>query len=292
MEVTVRVPATTANLGPGFDSMGMALAIYGEVTLKLGATAPLIENAGQRLVFEAAAAAFRAVHHTVPGGLTPAFRKNIPAGRGLGGSALARAAGLVAANTMMGDALSREELLAIGADLEGHPDNITPALCGGLQVITMSGEDVVHVRVPIAPGLRVVVMVPDFDMPTDESRKALPESLSRTDAIHNISRAALTVAALTTGRFDALRVSTQDRLHQPSRARIFPALQPAIDAALAAGACGAFLSGGGSSVLALTSGQEEAIGRAMVGAAGQHGFTAEYIVTAPEEEGAVVVEKK
>jgi homoserine kinase len=289
VRVTIRVPASTANLGPGFDALAMALDLAGEVVLANdGSSVDGDVGTGERMVLEAARRVFAALEGGPPEGLSAEIRRNIPAGRGLGASAMARAAGLIGANALAGEPLSRERLLELGAALEGHPDNIAAALFGGLQVVAQSEHGLVHASVPVAAGLHAVVMVPDFDMPTDESRHALPESLSRLDAVFNIGRAALVVAALATGRFELLRTATEDRLHQPPRSRIFPALQPAIAAALDAGAHGACLSGGGSSVIAFVAQDERGVGEAMVAAAKAAGFEAEYLVTRPSERGAEV----
>ncbi len=290
MGIIVRVPASSANLGPGFDALGLALALSGEVWLGPAAEAPSGEEGpGEHLVCEAARAAYARTGAELPPDLVCRITRNIPAGRGLGASAMARAAGLVGARHLLNDHLDLDTLLDIGARLEGHADNIAAALFGGLQVVVRTEAGALHVRVPLAPGLQVALLVPDFEMPTDASRKALPTQLSRDDAVFNLARSALLVATLATGAFDALAVATQDRLHQPARSLIFPPMNTIIEAALHAGAHGACLSGGGSSVLAFVTGDADVIGAAMVDAARQAGVTAEYIVTAPSDKGAEIV---
>ena len=158
----------------------------------------------------------------------------------------------MAANALLGSPLSAEELLPLAARLEGHADNAAPALFGGLQVVVTDRGRLVHLAATMPGGLKAVLLVPEMAMPTDESRRLLPKELSREDAIHNIGRAALLVAALSEGRFDLLDVATQDRLHQPARAQLFPAMEDVFRAAREAGALCAYLSGGGSTILALT----------------------------------------
>ena len=175
---------------------------------------------------------------------------DIPIGRGLGASAAARAAGIVGANAIMGGPLNDDQMLTLGANLEGHADNMAPALFGGLRVVVRDGDGYRHIAAPIAPGLKVVLFIPDFDMPTGESRKLLPQTLSKDDAVHNIGRAALLVAALGRGEWDALDLATQDRIHQPARAQIFKAMPEIFAAAKDAGALCAYLSGGGSTIAA------------------------------------------
>lgn len=285
-EVTVRVPATSANLGPGFDSLGLALSLYARVTLR---EAPGPEpGAAEAMMLAAARATFRAAGHSPPD-LTASWDGGIPVARGLGASAALRAGAAVAANALMGNPLDDGALLDIAAGLEGHGDNAAPALFGGLQVVVREGRRFRTLGAPIAPGLRVVLFIPDVEMPTDESRKALPERLSRDDAVHNIGRAALLVAALGTGSWDALRAATEDRLHQPARARIFPALPVIIGAALDAGAHGAYLSGGGSTVAAFATVAEDRIAGAMASAAASEGVGGRTLVTEPSLTGAVVL---
>ena len=213
----------------------------------------------------------------------------MPVARGLGASAAARVGGLMAANALLGSPLSAEELLPLAARLEGHADNAAPALFGGLQVVVEDRGRLVHLGATLPTGLKAVLLVPEMALPTDESRRLLPRELSREDAVHNIGRAALLMAALSQGRLDLLDVATQDRLHQPARGQLFPAMEDVFSAAREAGAFCAYLSGGGSAVLALTRKDEEKIARAMVEAAQARGFEARSLITAPSEQGAQVV---
>lgn len=285
--VTVRVPATSANLGPGFDSLGLALAITEDVTLEMGHQ-PETGDGLQRLVLDAARSAYRLARIEVPE-LRASGTSAIPIGRGLGASAAARAAGIVGANALMGGRLTDGQMLALGAGLEGHADNMAPALFGGLRVVVRDVEGYRHIAAPLAPGLRVVLFVPDFEMPTGESRKLLPATLSKEDAVHNIGRAAMLVGALATGQWDALDAATQDRLHQPARSRIFPAMPAIFAAARNAGALCAYLSGGGSTIAAFATGDEERIARAMVEEAAARGYPGRTLVVEPSPVGAGVV---
>ncbi|MFQ5880231.1 MAG: homoserine kinase [Dehalococcoidia bacterium] len=287
---TVRVPATSANLGPGFDCLGMALDLWAEATVTaLDEPAAAPESPLLATVHAAALALYAAAGLSPPPGLSVAWEGDIPVARGLGASAAARAAGLLAANALCGEPLARDELLALGARLEGHADNMAPALFGGLQVVVWDGETVVRVGLAPPTGVWAVLFVPDVAMPTDESRRLLPSYLSREDAVHNIGRAALLVAALAAGRLEALDAATQDRLHQPARAQLFPAMYDLFEAARGAGALCAYLSGGGSSVLALTAASPEGVGQAMQEAAGRRGVGGRVIVTVPSGQGAEVI---
>jgi len=288
-QIIVRAPATSANLGPGFDSLGMALDLWAEVVVSAGpAPAAFSPDPAELMAADAARRLYSRVGRQAPDDLWAQYRARIPVARGLGASAVARAAGLLGANALLGEPLDQEAILALGSELEGHPDNMAAVLFGGLQVVVLDGEAVVHAGLAAPAGLRAVLFVPDVEMPTDESRRALPNELSRQDAVHNIGRAALLVAALAGGRLELLDVATRDRLHQPARAKIFPAMEPVFQAARQAGALAVFLSGGGSTILALASRDEETIGRALAEAAADEGVSGETIVTKPSDRGAQV----
>lgn len=286
--VTVRVPATSANLGPGFDSLGLALSITEDITLSLGVHPG--HDGLSRLVLDAARSAYRLAKVEVPD-LTASGNTMIPIGRGLGASAAARAAGMLGANALLGDVFSNEQMLALGAGLEGHADNMAPALFGGLQIVVRDGERFVHVQAPIAAGLQVVLLIPDFEMPTNEGRKLLPATLSKEDAVHNIGRAALLIAALARGEWSVLDIATQDRLHQPPRTTLFSAMPQIFGAAKGAGALCAYLSGGGSTIAAFAVEHADDVAAAMLETAKNLGYSGRTIVTTPSDEGARVTTK-
>ncbi len=288
MIVTVRAPATTANLGPGFDCLGLALDIWTVVTVETGKPNDGPEHGLGRLVYQGVQAAFESV------GAPPEVKieadGGIPIARGLGASAALRSAGLLAGNALLDNLHDVETLLALGTRLEGHCDNVSPCLLGGFQVNARdAGDAVLHQQAALPDDLQVVVFVPDFEMPTQESRRKLPRQFSREDAVFNLSRAALLVAALAAGNYDALDEATQDRIHQPARSQIFPGLVPIMSAAKEAGAAAAYLSGGGSTVAALVRGDaSERVGRLMTQAALSRGFSGRSIITRPTVKGAHV----
>ncbi len=285
--VTVRVPATSANLGPGFDCLGLALDLWSSITVSLdgeGSTGDPMAN----MALVAARRVFELVGREPDGVLSAAYEGDIPLARGLGASAVARAGGLVGANALAGDPLNREELLVLGTALEGHADNVAPALFGGFQVVVPDGARVLHTAVPLPAGLSAVLFVPELRMATRESRKLLPESLSRADAVHNTSRAALLVAAMVRGRFDLLDTATQDRLHQPARSQLFPAMFAIFEAAKAAGAHCAYLSGGGSTICALATANQRGIADGMLESARSRETPGYTIITRPSEKGAEI----
>ena len=290
--VTVRVPASSGNVGSGFDCLGLALALTVDVTLTVGQHEAAPRHRMTRMVTTAVRATFRAAGQPAPEALSMEWDETdaLPAARGLGMSAAARAAGIVGANALLGGPLSDDELLELGADLEGHADNMAPALFGGLQVTVREGGRWRHLAVPLPDELKVVLFVPDFTMPTRESRKRLPRRLSREDVVYNLGRAAMLVSALTQGRWELLDAATQDRIHQPTRAKIFSALYDIIDAAKQGGAHAGYLSGGGSTVAALATEGEERIARLMQQAAIARGYSGRSVITSPSAVGARVVE--
>jgi homoserine kinase len=290
--VTIRVPATSANLGPGFDTLGLALDIHGDVTVTWSdRPARFPDNRGEQLALGAAQAVYQHAGKPRPSGLRVSIQSAIPVGRGLGASAVLRAGSVMAANILLGEPFDRDTVLRIATELEGHADNVAPALLGGFQVVVWTGERVVHVGVPLPEALRCVVFVPELEMPTGESRKLLPRELERQDAVHNIGRCALLVAAMAAGRLDALDLATQDVLHQPARAALFPAMFDIFRAAREAGALAVYLSGGGSSIMALATEREAAIGEAMAARAREAGVEGRVILTRPSLVGARVVDE-
>jgi homoserine kinase len=255
--ISVRVPATSANLGPGYDAVGLALSLsmrigldrspHPEIDIK-GTGADLIPRGPEHPAYRAA----RFVAELV-GESDAQFRlvqeNSIPPTRGLGGSAAALVGGAVAANDLFGGQIAAPDLLNIVCELDGHPDNAAPALLGGLVIGTLTPVGVSAVRLE-PKDLKVVVAVPDFAVSTTAARRALPDSVPHRDAAFNVGRSGLLLGALATGEYHLLRVAMQDRLHQPYRSHLIPGLEDVIEAALKTGAYGACLSGSGPTVLA------------------------------------------
>lgn len=250
--ITVRVPATSANLGAGFDCLGLALDLFASVTVTFTAAeqAPS-EDVGEKMVVTAIRQTYQRMGRELPGGVRAHYNLAIPLGRGMGASAVARVAGILAANEMEGRPLDESACLTLASDLEGHGDNACPALFGGVQVCIQQQGRYEHVACRYPAGTAIAILVPDQSMATKEARKALPESYSRADTVHNIGRVALFVAALAAGRFDLLDAATDDRIHQRQRASLFPPMFDIFATAKEHGAHAAYLSGAGSSIAAI-----------------------------------------
>jgi homoserine kinase len=258
--ISVRVPATSANLGPGYDAVGLALSLSMRISLDRSPY-PIVEvhGTGANLIPREPDEhpAYRAAQFVAElmGEFDVHFHlvqeNDIPPARGLGGSAAALVGGAVAANDLLGRSMAPPDLLNLVCDLDGHPDNAAPALLGGLVIGTRTPEGVSAVRLE-PENLKVVVAVPDFAVSTTAARHALPNSVSHKDAAFNVGRSGLLLGALATGEYELLRVAMQDRLHQPYRSHLIPGLEDVIEAALSNEAYGACLSGSGPTVLAFT----------------------------------------
>ncbi len=252
--ITVRVPATTANLGPGFDCLGLALSLYArfsfaetEAGLDISGCPP--EFRGEdNLAVRACRIAQRELG-LKPAGLRLAIDSGIPPARGLGSSAACAAAGVLAAARLGGVSLSEEDAFQLVSRLEGHPDNAAPAVFGGLQVSVLEEGKALSLPAAVHPSLRFLALVPDFPLPTKQARAALPAAVSREDAVYNLSRAALLLRALETGDPEALRAALKDRLHQPWRFPLVPGAEALAARVTALGADGCFLSGAGPTLM-------------------------------------------
>ncbi len=265
--VRVRVPATSANLGPGFDCIGMAMNIYNvieaeernkggldiEVTGEGIGSIPLDER---NLVYVSMETVFDQVGYKHKG-LNIKLNNGIPLTRGLGSSAACIAGGMAAANAIAGHPLSTKQLINMAARMDGHPDNVLPAIVGGLTVGCMHENEVFYARLDPPLNVKFAVLIPDFELETSKARKVLPTHIPVADAVFNIGRAALMVASIMTGQMGNLLVATDDRLHQPYRKVFIPGFDEIISACKKNGARGVFLSGAGPAVIAILNGGYE-----------------------------------
>ena len=292
----ILVPATTANLGPGFDSLGLALRLYNRVRVwPSDDTAIEISGHGAselardegNLMLRAAAELSRRYSRQLPP-LHWRAHHDIPLSRGLGSSSAAIVAGLLAANEVLGLGLRERELVEVAAEIEGHPDNVAPAILGGLTICLPQSKPLRVLRIKPHPDLRLVLCIPATQVSTEKARKVLPDAVPFADAVFNLSRAAGMVAALSKGFWDALAECCRDRLHQPYRMSLLAAGQEIMAAALEAGAKGVAVSGSGPTIAAFADGRLGTIARAMLEAARQAMVEACVVVTAPDRAGARV----
>lgn len=254
----VRVPGTSANIGPGFDAFGMAFNLYNTFTFrekddgKLTIRGVPHEFQGtSNLVFKAMQRVFHRVHHT-PKGLYIYTDTKVPVSRGLGSSATCIVAGLVGANAICDSPLSEAEIFDMAVAMEGHPDNIAPALFGGLVCSIGENGRNDYIKKAVADCYSFHLIVPDFELSTKASRAALPDTIPRTDGVFNVSHATMTYLALSEGRPDVLKHSMADKLHQPYRKHLIRSYDAVCQAAHRYGALGTCISGAGPTLLAIT----------------------------------------
>ena len=255
----VQVPATSANLGAGFDSLGLALTLYDrfwmeesdqiDITSLDGTAIPTDEN---NLIYRSAAALYQRCGRQLYG-LKLRQKDQIPMARGLGSSSACIVGGLAGANALLGGPLTTEELLDMACELEGHPDNVAPALLGGVVVAAIEGQHAYHVKELLRDDLCFAALIPPFELRTAEARAALPQMVEHRDAVYGLSRAALMFASLASGRYENLRVAAGDRLHQSYRLPLIAGGQEAIELLYEQGAYAAFISGAGPTIMGIFS---------------------------------------
>ena len=296
MNIIIKVPATSANLGPGFDTLGLALDLWNASTFELADDFTVyVEGEGKgkltpgknNLIIRAAQKLAERVDRELPPFIVRCDNR-IPSGSGMGSSAAATLMGLLAANILTTSKLSDEEILNLATEIEGHPDNVAPALMGGLVVSTLSEGKVIARKVPLV-SMYVTVVLPDFHFPTKEARNSLPKKVDLKDAVHNISRAVLVTEAFRTGDLNLLGEAMDDRLHQPYRLDLIPGAASALQAAKEAGAAAVALSGAGPSLIAFSSKAEASMGEAMKRAFQAAGLHARIFPLRVSDQGASVI---
>ena len=276
-KITVQVPASTSNLGPGFDCLGVALRLYNRITIvrgDKGRSPRLISDAARLFFKESRAPAFP---------FSCQIQGDVPASRGLGGSATVRLGVLHGLNRLSGNPLDRSSIFQLGARLEGHPDNAAPASFGGFTVVR--GENVQ--RFGVEPRLYFILLIPDFQIETARARRVLPAKIKRIDAVESCANACAITAAFASHDYEKLPDAFADRLHQPFRKKLIPFLPRVIAAAEKSGALGAFLSGSGSTIAAVTIQSPKKVATAMLRAA--RSTSARTIITIADNQGVQVL---
>lgn len=258
----LKVPATTANLGPGFDCLGAALSLYNEFEINVvrskqklkidveGVDVDLVSKDENNFVYKAIKKIFKITNNAIPS-LEIYIKNNIPLQRGLGSSATAYVAGVIAGNILCGEPLSEYELIALAAELEGHPDNVVPCMFGGLCITTAIDGKIKFVKLSVPKDLSVLVLIPDEKISTEKARKILPKKVNFKDAIKNVGNVALLVSSFITKKYEFLKFATQDFLHQPYREKLMPWMNKIFKICLDNKALCCMLSGSGSSVIAV-----------------------------------------
>ena len=283
----VQIPATSANLGSGFDAIGLALNYFNDIYFAEDAAADRIsieiEGLGKgeittdfndNMVGKAMQAVAEKCGRPLPAGTLTLVNK-IPPGRGLGSSSAALVGGIVLADALLEAKMTQDEMLAMATALEGHPDNVAPALCGGLAISIMEGGKTMTNVIPLDDDLSFITVSPDVEVFTEDARAVLPAEIDYKSAVFNVSRVSFLVSSFVTKQYDRLQYGLQDKLHVPYRIGLIPGGESVLKAAVAAGALGATISGSGSTLIAFATEREEEIMKAMVDAFAAAGLASE-----------------
>lgn len=299
--VKIKVPATTANLGPGLDTLGMALSLYLTVEMDYSRRGTVInfigsgqdelqKNPDRNLILKAASLVMQqAGLYDCP--LELRIHNEIPVGKGLGSSASAIVAGIYAANRLLEHPFPEEQLLSWAVKMEGHADNIVPAVSGGLTSVLLQDDKVFYQKLELPAALKLVLAVPDFALPTTQSRSVLPAQISLTDTVSSLQRACFLVASLVNGDFSQLAAAMHDPVFQAGRKGFIPGFDDVLTKAREAGALGVTLSGAGPSIIAFTIDREALIGEAMQKSFAAAGISSQILTLHPSANGMVYLDE-
>ena len=261
--IKVKVPATSANVGAGFDSLGLAVSLYNVFTFEeapkleiVSMDGTLIPTGPSNLVYRSAKAVFDQLDIPMPG-LRITQQNAIPMARGLGSSSSCIVAGILGANAMLGNKLTQRQMLTMATGIEGHPDNVAPAMLGGFVTSVFDEGQVYSVKKKIDTSLVFAAFIPNFKLLTEKARAALPQNVSHKDAVYNLSRAALATAAFCDGDYELLGVATKDKLHQQYRLPLIPGGDEIFAMANDLGAYATYISGAGPTIMAVVNKEDE-----------------------------------
>ena len=257
--IKVRVPATSANLGPGFDSLGIALNIYNEYEFSIEKNKGLffegVEKEFQNennIIFMAIKKVFAKYHFKFEGIRIKIIKQDIPISRGLGSSSSCIVAGLIGAFALMGKEINKDEILSLAVDIEGHPDNVCPAIFGGLvSTIMVDGKKPLYNCVEVKEGVKFIALIPRFKLSTEKARAILPKEVSFSDCVYNIGRAALLISCFSNGNYALLKEASKDRIHERFRSKLIDNFDNVYSKSLELGAFSCFLSGAGPTLMAI-----------------------------------------
>ncbi len=294
MAIKVKVPASTSNIGAGFDTFGLALTLYNNFEVEeskqfeveiIGEGADKLSKGDDNLFLKVYKRTCQELG--IPCKPIKVVQKNnVPLGRGLGSSATAILGGVICATALGGINLSTDEVLKIAFNFESHPDNLVPALVGGFVTCAVEGDKVYFERIEFPKELQILVLIPEFEILTEEARKVLPREVSLKDAVFNVQRATLLISTLVNRDFNLLRVAVEDRLHQPFRGKLLKGFDTFKELAYSLGADAVFISGSGSTIGVFTRKNAYQIGEAGVKLYREMGISAKYLVLGADEKGA------
>lgn len=257
--IRVKIPATTANMGPGFDCFGMALTLYNTFEIKkddnrlcyLENGEPSLIPPDENLILNTYKRVLSMYNHPIQGICINLTQYDIPMSRGLGSSATCILAGIIAANYILNNILTIEEIINIGSLIEGHPDNIVPAAIGGLSISYIDNKDVIYSKLLPPIGISYIVMIPNFSVSTNKAREVLPDNYSRNTCVFNIARASMLISLLLKNDITKLRSCLDDKIHQPYRKELIPDIDKIFSKCMELGSLGEFISGSGSTLISI-----------------------------------------
>jgi homoserine kinase len=261
--IKVRVPATSANMGPGFDSLGIALNLYNDFQFReledgLKFKGMPEEFCNERnIIYVAMKHCFDKAGYKIKGLEISELKQDVPVSRGLGSSSTCIVGGLVGANEILGKKFSENELLEMAVEIEGHPDNVAPALLGGMVVAIVDESKTFYDKVDVKNGIKFVSIIPNFRLSTKKARSVIPKEISLKDGVYNVSRAALMVACFSSGKYELLKHACKDAFHQNYRSKLIPGFEEVYNKSYELGALGCYLSGAGPTIMAIINEEDE-----------------------------------
>ena len=290
----VKVPATIANLGPGFDCLGLAIDIWNSVNLNVGKQRILVKGFGENslpkdqsnLIYTSISKVFQKLQRTIPK-LTIESHNNIPIQKGLGSSAASIIAGLLLGNALCDNQLIDTEILQLATELEGHSDNAAACLFGGCQIVVKNHNGIIsNSTIEFSQDLDLIIFIPDKTTSTDNARMIIPKTIDLQDAVFNISRTALLVNSLNNNLNENLKLATEDKIHQPYRLKLIPGLDDIIETGINSGALSSFLCGSGPAIMALAKSNGPGISKNIMQKASDLNIQGQIILTKPTRLGA------
>ena len=295
--IRIQIPATSANLGSGFDSLGVALTMYNQVWMEVSDETVItskddikIPTDKSNLIYWSAEHLYKECGKKLPG-LKIIQENNIPMTRGLGSSSACIVAGLVGANRFLGNPLTDKDLINLASQIEGHPDNTTPAIMGGLVTSAIDGDKVYSVSVPVAVNIRFGVFIPPFELSTEYARGVLPDTYTKEQAVFNLSRSSLMTSSLFSGSLENLRVAVQDQLHQPYRKHLIKGIDTVFRISYELGSYGTYISGAGPTIIAIIDDKHASdFSTHAITSLEDKGFTGwQFVMLSADSEGAKII---
>ncbi|GIT15705.1 MAG: homoserine kinase [Chloroflexota bacterium] len=290
---TINIPATTANIGPGFDCLGMALDLWNKITVEKGFSEFTIKGYGENdlptdktnLIYQSFILPFLHTKETIPNVKIKCYNQ-IPIARGLGSSSAAIVGGLLAGNNLLKNPLSNNQLLQLASKQDGHPDNVAATIYGNCQLVIDNKSSLFSSNITVPSKLKAICFIPDNSMSTNQARKLLPKKVNMKDAVHNISRTSLLIKSFITNDLTNLSIATEDKLHQPVRAKLYPQMNDFFKTLLIAGARSVFLSGSGPTIIALADEKIKSITYQIRKTAKSHNINGDIRIVSISEKGA------